>query len=440
MNYLLAILFVLPFLSCAILGILMWIKRYQSEIFYSRITVLVFVFNIVAFALLLGANLLSDVWSSFHFLSDNMREQKSWPFAIALDIYSGILVIFYCMLIGLIAVFSRRYLHRDPGYFRFYFFLNLFGAGVQTILIASSLGLLIVGWELVGVASAMLISFFYERNKPVEHGLRAFFTYRVCDVGFVIALLLLHTTHSSAWFNLDSNPAMQTLGLPPGSGLVFAVGLALVWAAAGKSAQLPFSGWLPRAMEGPTPSSAIFYGAISVHLGAFLLLRCAALIEESAILKAVIIVIAFITAIHSTLIGRVQTDIKSSLAYASLTQVSVIWIEIALGFYALAVLHMIGHGAVRSLQILKSPSALHDHQHLEEALGSQIPAKAKHLETLVPKSLHYWLYRQSLDRGFAEAIIRNGLFLPVTNVLGWFEKLDQQWIGFINKTSKRVKG
>lgn len=436
MKYLLALAFILPFFSCALLGALMWLKQYQNEVFYSRLTVLVFVFNIVAFVVLTGVNLLTDTWISHHFLAGIVPKQKSWPFEISLDIYSGILIIFYCLLFFLIAIFSRRYLHRDPGYFRFYFFLNLFGAGVQTILIASNLGLLIIGWELVGVASAMLISFFYERGKPVEHGLRAFFTYRLCDVGFVIAMLLLHTTHSSAWFEKGVNGTLQTLSVSPDSGLVFVLGLALVWAAAGKSAQLPFSGWLPRAMEGPTPSSAIFYGAISVHLGAFLLLRCAPLIEASILLKALIIIIALATAVHSTLIGRVQTDIKSSLAYASLTQVSVIWIEIALGFYALAVLHMIGHGAVRSLQILKSPSALHDHQHLEEALGSQIPPKARHLETLVPKSLHYWLYRQSLDRGFAEAIIRNWLFLPITNILGWFEKLDQKWVGIINKTSK----
>lgn len=436
MKYLLATLFFLPFLGSFLLGLLMWVKRYQNEIFYSRTTVLVFAFNILAFGILLISSLASDTWISFHVLSGMAQGQAGWPFGISLDLYSCILVIFYCLLICLIATFSRRYLHRDPGYFRFYFFLNLFGAGVQTILIASTLDLLIIGWELVGIASAMLISFFYERAKPVEHGLRAFFTYRICDLGFVVALLLLHATHNSSWFDVDIRGSLQSLASPQDSGLVLPVGLALVWAALGKSAQLPFSGWLPRAMEGPTPSSAIFYGAISVHLGAFLLLRCAPLIEESWILRAVIIGIAMATALHSTLTGRVQTDIKSSLAYASLTQVSVIWIEIALGFYALAILHMIGHAAVRSLQILKSPSALHEHQHLEEALGSQIPPKAKHLESLVPKPLQLWLYRQSLDRGFAEAIIRNWFFLPITKSLNWFEKLDQKWVGIINNTSK----
>ncbi len=436
MKYLLVTLFVLPFISCALLGLLMWVKRYQNEVFYSRTTVFIFAFNILAFVVLLASSLTGDSLIHFHNLPGIVLDQGHWPFGISLDVYSGILVIFYCLLISLIAIFSRRYLHRDPGYFRFYFFLNLFGAGVQTILIASTLDLLIIGWELVGIASAMLISFFYERAKPVEHGLRAFFTYRICDLGFVVALLVLHATHGSTWFEINLNGFWQSLAVPHNSGLAVLVGLALVWAALGKSAQLPFSGWLPRAMEGPTPSSAIFYGAISVHLGAFLLLKCAPLIEASWILKAVIIGIALATAIHSTLIGRVQTDIKSSLAYASLTQVSVIWIEIALGFYGLAILHMVGHAALRSLQILKSPSALHDHQHLEEALGSQIPPKAKHLETLVPKPMQLWLYRQSLDRGFAEAIIRNWLFLPIVKSLNWFEKLDQKWVSIINNTPK----
>jgi NADH-quinone oxidoreductase subunit L len=435
MNYLLSCTLLLPFVSSLILGLLINMKKYQNETFYSKFTCAVFFLNILSFSCLLVSNLSQDM----HELLQSPDHPSSWLFALVADTYSTILVVFYCVLILLISVFSRRYLHRDPGYFRFYFFLNVFGAGVQTVLMASSLSLLMIGWEAVGIASAMLISFFFERSKPVEHGLRAFFTYRFCDVGFVFTLLLLHSANLSPTFNFNFTNSWQTLALPSDPMIALLVGLGLVLAAAGKSAQLPFSGWLPRAMEGPTPSSAIFYGAISVHLGAFLLLRCAPLIEQSLLLKTIIIAIALATALHSTLTGRVQTDIKSSLAYASLTQVSVIWIEIALGFYTLALVHMIGHAALRSLQILKSPSALHDHQHLEEALGSQIPSKAQHIETLIPMPLQRWLYRHSLDRGFAEAIIFNWVFRPIKKLLHHIEWLDQKWISLINRTSNNPK-
>lgn len=434
MNHLLIIAFLLPFFSSLLLGLLMMFKQYQIEIFYSKLTYCIFALNILLFMAIFVANLSPGIQAAVSHTEELSNHLQLGPIAILADTYSSILVIFYCLLILLISIFSRRYLHKDPGYFRFYFFLNLFGAGVQTTLIAGNLSLMMIGWEAVGVASAMLISFFFERSKPVEHGLRAFFTYRICDLGFVIAFMLLHTANLPTSFNFGFNELWQTLPSPNNSGTALLIGLALVFAASGKSAQLPFSGWLPRAIEGPTPSSAIFYGAISVHLGAFLLLRCAPLIEQSLLLKGAILTIAIATAIHSTLSGRVQTDIKSSLAYASLTQVSVIWIEIALGFHTLAIVHMIGHGALRSLQILKSPSALHEHQHLEEALGTQIPSKAQHLEKLIPGSLQLWLYRHSLDRGFADAIIFSWIFSPMKRFLNRIERADQKWVNMINRT------
>ncbi len=434
MNHLLIFAFLLPFTSSLLLGLLMMLKKCQREIFYSKFTYGVFALNISLFMAIFAASLSPVIQTAVAHSAEFSNHTTLGPIAILADTYSSILVIFYCLLILLISIFSRRYLHKDPGYFRFYFFLNLFGAGVQTTLIAGNLSLMMIGWEAVGVASAMLISFFFERVKPVEHGLRAFFTYRICDLGFVIAFMLLHTANLPTSFNFGFNELWQTLPSPTSSDTALLIGLALVFAASGKSAQLPFSGWLPRAMEGPTPSSAIFYGAISVHLGAFLLLRCAPLIEQSVLLKGVILIIAITTAIHSTLSGRVQTDIKSSLAYASLTQVSVIWIEIALGFHTLAIIHMIGHGALRSLQILKSPSALHEHQHLEEALGAQIPPKAQHLEKLIPGSLQRWLYRHSLDRGYADAIIFSWIFAPMKRLLNCIERIDQKWVNLINKT------
>ncbi|MFY0579836.1 proton-conducting transporter membrane subunit [Cystobacter fuscus] len=118
-----------------------------------------------------------------------------------------------------------------------------------------------------------------------------------------------------------------------------ALGLCLMLAAMGKSAQLPFSNWLPRAMEGPTPSSALFYGALSVHAGVYLLLRVAPLLQRSAVASGVLVVVGLLTAVHATLVWRVQTDVKSSLAYGVLTQVGLMFAEVGLGLYRLALVH-----------------------------------------------------------------------------------------------------
>src|SRR5438045_9561197 len=139
------------------------------------------------------------------------------------------------------------------------------------------------------------------------------------------------------------------------------VSLLLLLAAAGKAAQVPFSGWLPRAMEGPTPSSAIFYGAISIHAGAYLLLRVQPMLVQSGFACAMVIAIGVATAIHGTMAGRASADAKTSLASASLTQVGIVFVEIGIGWQSIALVHISGHAMVRTLQFLRAPSMLHDY-------------------------------------------------------------------------------
>src|SRR5262249_5142763 len=150
-------------------------------------------------------------------------------------------------------------------------------------------------------------------------------------------------------------------------------GLLLVVAAAGKSALVPFSGWLPRAMEGPTPSSAVFYGALSVHLGAFLLLRAGPILSLSIPLCVILVVWGLGTAALAAMTARVQSDIKSALAFASLTQVGLIVAEIGCGLRWIPLAHMIGHGCLRTLQFLRAPTLLQDYRQLENALGDRLP-------------------------------------------------------------------
>lgn len=355
-------------------------------------------------------------------------EHYSFEWSLLADRLSLPFAAFAAVLLGLIGAFSRRYLHREQGFFRFYLLLALFGAGVQVLVLAGGLDQAFFGWELVGLTSALLIAFFHERPKPVEHSLRAFLTYRVCDAGLLGALVWLHHRVGSAAF-VEQGEVWATLRTAPEAFDTALIGFLLLWASMGKSAQAPLGGWLPRAMEGPTPSSAIFYGSISIHLGPYLLLRAADVLDAAPGVAIAVMVVGGLTALHGSFVGRVQTDIKSLLAYASMTQVGLILVEIGAGLRFVPLIHILGHAAIRSLEILRSPNLLHDHHHLERAVGRQIPRTPFHLERLAPERLRPWLYRFALERGYHDALLRKlvmGLGALVTRldraeraVTGW---------------------
>ena len=184
-------------------------------------------------------------------------------------------------LCGVVGAFSLRYLEGERGAGRFFQAMMLFASSLSLVVIADSLDLVFVGWELVGISSTLLIAFYRQRSGPTRHGLVALSVYRVCDVGLLAAIVVLH--HVTGTGTFPDVVAGDGIAVGALAGAALPLGLLLTFAALGKSAQFPFSGWLPRAMEGPTPSSAIFYGALSVHAGAYLLLRTAPLWSESIV-------------------------------------------------------------------------------------------------------------------------------------------------------------
>jgi NAD(P)H-quinone oxidoreductase subunit 5 len=186
-----------------------------------------------------------------------------------------------------------------------------------------------------------------------------------------------------------------------------------VIAASGKSAQIPFSGWLPRAMEGPTPSSAIFYGAISVHMGAYLLLRIEPILKAAPGVQAFTVVTGLLTAVYATMAGRASTDAKTSLAYASMGQVGIIFAEAGMGWAWIALIHTVSHAAVRTLQFLRAPSMLHDYHRVHAAAGGHLPKTGAHYEALLPAAARLWLYRFAIDRGHLDTILDRFLIAPV---------------------------
>ena len=418
-----------PLSGAVVLSLLNWAGLASHEKVSSRIVAFVFSLSLLATLVAVagssssgGQPLVVPLGSWFRlgdydFRLELVADRLSLPFAA-----------FSAALVGLIGAFSARYLHREPGFARFYVLLAWFGAGVVWVSYANSLDLMFLGWEIIGITSALLIGFFDYREGPIRNGLRAFATYRVCDISFLAAIVWLHHGHGTS--QLQAGDPWHTLTAAEGASS--AVAVLLVVASLGKAAMVPVGGWLPRAMEGPTPSSAVFYGALSVHLGPLLMLRSGALLEQSLPAQATLVILGVATALHGTFVGRAQTDIKSVLAYASMTQVGLIMAEIGLGLRYLALAHILGHAALRTLQILRSPNILHDHHHLERAMGSHVPHLGAHLERLVPKKLQPWLYRHALERGYFDALLVDYFVAPLRAVVLWVERVDERWLDWLS--------
>jgi NADH-quinone oxidoreductase subunit L len=358
-------------------------------------------------------------------------------FEFVLDLLSLSYVTLTLVLCGTIGAFSTRYMHRESGYNRFFVLFAVFLLGMVTAALSDTVETLFAGWEMVGLSSVLLIAFFQERPSPPRNGLRVWVVYRVCDAALMLAAVLMHEINGAGDFDhlvgTHAWPEHDPLLVGPHFGLL---GVLFIIAAAGKSALVPFSGWLPRAMEGPTPSSAVFYGALSVHLGAFLLLRVSPVLDSSPWLSVLVVTLGLLTAAFAYLAGRVQTDIKSALAFASLIQVGIIIAEIGFSLRYLALLHLLGHACLRTLQFLRAPSLLHDHHQLENAIGSRPREEGKIWEQRLPLRMQIWLYRFSLERCYLDTMLERFIARPFVALFRWFDKLERSLEGLIEGRPK----
>lgn len=326
-------------------------------------------------------------------------------------------------LCGVDGAFSYRYLHRESGFVRYFVLYALFTLGITLVALAGSIEVLFAGWEFLGLSSALLIGFFHERRAPVQNALRVFAVYRLSDAAMLAAAVLLH--HWTGAGSLTS--LFYGGGLELGATHATVIAALLLVAVAGKSGLVPLSGWLPRAMEGPTSSSAVFYGSLSIHAGCFLLLRVEPLLGHAPVVRILAITAGLITALHATLSARVQTDVKSALTYAALTQVGVIVVEIGLGLTTLAFVHMVGHACYRMLQFLSAPNILHDLHELENALGEQVGARRRAASGR--GRLGRWLYLIALERGFLDALIDRFVVAPFVALASALDRLDHRLCG-----------
>jgi NADH-quinone oxidoreductase subunit L len=363
--------------------------------------------------------------SKYHFLIRFVFDRLSVPF-----------VILSFVLCGTIGAFASRYMHREPGFTRFFFLFALFVVGMIVTSLAGTIETLFAGWEMVGLSSALLVAFYHERPSPVRNGLRVWAIYRFSDAALLTAAVVLHKLKGHGDFSqfLGDHPWPDGITtLTQGQALV--VGLLLVIAAAGKSALVPFSGWLPRAMEGPTPSSAVFYGALSVHLGTFLLLRLQPLLAKSETLQVVVISLGLITALFAALAQRVQTDIKCALSFASLTQVGIITAEIGFGFSYLALVHILGHACLRTLQFIRAPTLLADYRVLENAIGTRLPASKRTPFGRFSEGIRDRLYRLALERGYLDALLNDYIVRPFLALFRRCDALERRWTNYLNGTT-----
>ncbi len=273
------------------------------------------------------------------------------------DKVSAVYLLFSGILSYLIALYSRVYLHKEPGYKRFFTTFMLFFISIQIIVLAGNFETLFIGWEILGISSFLLIAYYRHRYLPVRNGLKVYSVYRIADVGILITIWLSHHLwHENITFEQLKNSQLvaEHLVTHPWIGII--ISLSIILAASVKSAQFPFSSWLPRAMEGPTPSSAIFYGSIAAHIGVFLLLRTAAFWQQILVIKILVIVLGIVTAIVATISSRVQYSAKAQIAYSSVAQIGIMFAEVALGFETIALIHMVSNAFLRSYQLLVSPS------------------------------------------------------------------------------------
>jgi NADH:ubiquinone oxidoreductase subunit 5 (subunit L)/multisubunit Na+/H+ antiporter MnhA subunit len=371
MNQLLILFITVPML--AFLATLLWQNKSEKAI--GRIVRFAKVFNIfiaLSFFIYWIVNGLDPI----SFKVATLYQTDHFVFAIQLyyDEITAVFSIVGSLLFFLVATFSKYYMHRDEGFKRFFNTILLFATAYNLIILSGNFETLFIGWEIKGICSFILIAFYRNRYLPVKNAFKAVTNYRISDVALMLAMWMMHhLTHRN--INFSQLGETKELAIAAGqSGMAVFIVCMMILPAAIKSAQIPFTSWLPRAMEGPTASSAIFYGSVSVHIGIFLLLRTHPFWEDMLWAKITIICIGALTAIIATLIARVQPTVKTQIAYSSAAQIGLMFIEVALGFHWLVLIHFSGNAFLRTYQLLVSPSVLNylvHHQYFHYVLPKQ---------------------------------------------------------------------
>ncbi len=277
-------------------------------------------------------------------------------FSFAIDHLSLVMLAVVTGVGFLIHIYSVSYMAHEEGYWRFFAYLNLFMFFMLVLVLASSFLLLFVGWEGVGLASYLLIGFYFTKDSAANAGKKAFIVNRIGDFGFLIAMFLLVAHYGTLSF---SSIFTQIAASPISGGLFTTIALLLVLGATGKSAQIPLYIWLPDAMEGPTPVSALIHAATMVTAGIYMVARCHVLFDHSPAALTVVAIIGAATALFAATIGLVQHDIKRVLAYSTVSQLGYMFMACGIGAYSAGIFHLMTHAFFKGLLFLAAGSVIH---------------------------------------------------------------------------------
>jgi NADH-quinone oxidoreductase subunit L len=350
---------VLPLVGVAVNGIFgRWVRE-RAHLLGVGSTGLSFLVALAVFLSTLGGETLNwDVYSwipagGFHA-----------TIGFLVDPLSAVMMLVVTFVGFLIHVYSVGYMHGDPGYARFFTYLNLFMTSMLLLVLANNYLLMFLGWEGVGLCSYLLIGFWYQKKSAADAGKKAFVVNRIGDAGFLLGLFLIWRTFGSLHFAeiFPQVALVQEILLRPsilGWDLVTWITILLFTGAVGKSAQLPLYVWLPDAMEGPTPVSALIHAATMVTAGVYMVARSSALFQASPASMAVVAWVGGLTAVFAATIALVQNDIKRVVAYSTISQLGYMFLGCGVGAYASAVFHLATHAFFKALLFLGSGSVIH---------------------------------------------------------------------------------
>src|SRR6202034_3649755 len=324
------------------------------------VTTIALFFSGAAFAMALWVALRSSPLPLPHqeYLAHWIRSGSfSVDFAFVLDQLSLVMLLVVTGVGFVIHIYSVGYMHDDKSYARFFSYLNLFLFFMTVLVLAGNALMMCVGWEGVGLASYLLIGFWFQKTSAVEAGKKAFVVNRIGDFGFLIGMFLLLANFGTLTFSeiaatLSANPAWT-------GGILTATALCLFLGATGKSAQLPLYIWLPDAMEGPTPVSALIHAATMVTAGVYMISRIHVLFDHAPAALATVAIIGAATALFAATIGLVQTDIKRVLAYSTISQLGYMFLGCGVAAYSAAIFHLMTHAFFKALLFLAAGSVIH---------------------------------------------------------------------------------
>src|SRR5580698_9254430 len=278
-------------------------------------------------------------------------------FALAVDHLTLIMLGVVTGVGFLIHLYSVGYMAHEEGYWRFFAYLNLFMFFMSVLVLAESFLLMFVGWEGVGLASYLLIGYYFKKDSAVNAGKKAFIVNRIGDFGFLLAMFLIVREFGS----LDFTHVFNAISVNPEwhGGVLTAIALLLVLGAVGKSAQIPLYVWLPDAMEGPTPVSALIHAATMVTAGIYMVARCHTLFDRSPYALGVVAIIGAATPMFAACTGMVKHDIKRVLAYSTVSQLGYMFLACGVGAYTAGIFHLLTHAFFKALLFLSAGAVIH---------------------------------------------------------------------------------